>query len=59
MRVIHHGVPDPFGEGPADKRRMALTVGAIDSGTLVQKGQLPFVQAARELPDVSFVFAGK
>ena len=26
--------------------RMALTVGAIDRGTLVQKGQLPFVQAA-------------
>jgi glycosyltransferase involved in cell wall biosynthesis len=25
----------------------------------LQKGQLPFVQAARELPDVSFVFAGK
>ena len=59
VTVVHHGVPDPFGEPPADKRRMALTVGAIDSGTLVQKGQLPFVQAARELPDVSFVFAGK
>ena len=59
VTVVHHGVPDPFGETPADKRRMALTVGAIDSGTLVQKGQLPFVQAARELPDVSFVFAGK
>ena len=38
---------------------MALTVGAIDHGTLVQKGQLPFVQAARELADVRFVFAGK
>jgi glycosyltransferase involved in cell wall biosynthesis len=34
-------------------------VGAIDHTTLVQKGQLPFVQAARELPDVRFVFAGK
>ncbi len=29
------------------------------SGTLVQKGQLPFVRAARELPDVPFVLAGK
>ena len=38
---------------------MALTVGAIDRGTLVQKGQLPFVEAARELPDVRFMFAGK
>ena len=32
VTVVHHGVPDPFGEAPADKRRMALTVGAIDSG---------------------------
>jgi glycosyltransferase involved in cell wall biosynthesis len=59
VTVVHHGVPDPFGDAPAQKERMALTVGAIDATTLVQKGQLPFVQAARELPDVSFVFAGK
>jgi glycosyltransferase involved in cell wall biosynthesis len=60
VRVVHHGVPDPFGEAnPNDKERLAITVGAIDHGTLVQKGQLPFVQAARELPDVRFVFAGK
>jgi glycosyltransferase involved in cell wall biosynthesis len=59
ITVIHHGVPDPFGEAPAAKERIALTVGAIDRGTLVQKGQLPFVQAARELRDVRFVFAGK
>ncbi len=61
VTVVHHGVPDPF--GPLDesrpRERMALTVGAIDAGTLVQKGQLPFVEAARELPDVRFVFAGK
>ena len=59
MTVVHHGVPDPFADAPGDKERMAMTVGAIDSGTLVQKGQLPFVQAARELPDVRFVFSGK
>jgi glycosyltransferase involved in cell wall biosynthesis len=59
VTVVHHGVPDPFDEEPANKERMALTVGAIDRSTLVQKGQLPFVQAARELPDVRFVFAGK
>jgi glycosyltransferase involved in cell wall biosynthesis len=60
VTVVHHGVPDPFGEAnPNDKERLAITVGAIDHGTLVQKGQLPFVQAARELPDVRFVFAGK
>jgi glycosyltransferase involved in cell wall biosynthesis len=59
VTVVHHGVPDPFGRAGAHKERIALTVGAIDRGTLIQKGQLPFVQAARELPDVSFVFAGK
>jgi glycosyltransferase involved in cell wall biosynthesis len=59
VTVVHHGVPDPFGESPGDKHRLALTVGAIDHTTLVQKGQLPFVQAAGELPDVRFVFAGK
>jgi glycosyltransferase involved in cell wall biosynthesis len=59
VRVIHHGVPDPFGEEPGPKEREALTVGAIDHTTLVQKGQLPFVEAARLVPDVRFTFAGK
>jgi glycosyltransferase involved in cell wall biosynthesis len=59
VTVVHHGVPDPFNEEPGPKERMALTVGAIDRTTLVQKGQLPFVQAARELPDTRFVFAGR
>jgi glycosyltransferase involved in cell wall biosynthesis len=59
VTVVHHGVPDPFGEPETEKQRVALTVGAIEHGTLVQKGQLPFVQAARELPDVRFVFVGK
>jgi len=59
VRVIHHGVPDPFGDEPGPKEREALTVGAIDRTTLVQKGQIPFVEAARLLPDVRFTFAGK
>jgi glycosyltransferase involved in cell wall biosynthesis len=59
VTVVHHGVPDPFGEYPRRKERLALTVGAIDRTTLVQKGQLAFVQAARELPDVHFVLAGR
>jgi glycosyltransferase involved in cell wall biosynthesis len=58
VEVIHLGVPDPFGEPPAAKQPLALTVGAIDRTTLVQKGQLAFVRAARELPDVGFVFVG-
>jgi glycosyltransferase involved in cell wall biosynthesis len=59
VRVIHLGVPDPFGEEPAAKEREALTVGAIDHTTLVQKGQIPFVEAAAELPDARFTLAGK
>ena len=59
VTVVHHGVPDPFGELPAPKRRESLTVGAIDRTTLVQKGQLAFVRTAAELPDVKFVLAGK
>ena len=59
VTVIHHGVPDPFGEDPGSKERGALTVGAINHTTLVQKGQLPFVEASRLLPDVTFTFAGK
>jgi glycosyltransferase involved in cell wall biosynthesis len=60
VTVIHHGVPDPFNGLPEDpKERSALTVGAVDRSTLVQKGQLPFAQASRELPDVRFVLAGK
>jgi glycosyltransferase involved in cell wall biosynthesis len=60
VTVIHHGVPDPFGALPAEpKHQLALTVGAVDQGTLVQKGQLPFARASRELPGVRFVLAGK
>lgn len=59
VTVIHHGVPDRFGELPGKKQPEALTVGAIDRTTLVQKGQLAFVRGAAELPDVRFVFAGK
>jgi glycosyltransferase involved in cell wall biosynthesis len=59
VTVIHHGVPDPVQEQPGAKEREALTVGAINHNTLVQKGQLPFVEAARRLPDVRFTFAGR
>ena len=59
VRVIPHGVPDPFGEEPGDKDREALTVGAIAHATLLRKGQIPFVEAAKLLPDVRFTFAGK
>lgn len=61
VTVVHHGVPDPFGplDSERPRERLALNVGAVDAGTLVQKGQLPFVLAAKHLPDVRFVLAGK
>jgi glycosyltransferase involved in cell wall biosynthesis len=61
VTVVHHGVPDPFGalDETRPRDRLALNVGAVDAGTLVQKGQLPFVEAARLLPDVRFVLAGR
>ena len=60
VTVIHHGVPDPFGSLPEGRReRAALTVGHLVRTTLEQKGHRPFVEAARHLPDVRFVFVGK
>jgi len=61
VTVVHHGVPDPFGPLPVDGARepLALTVGHLVKTTLMQKGHQPFVEAARHLPDVRFVFVGK
>ena len=56
--VVHHGVPDLVGEPSYEDRTGALTVSVIDVANLERKGLLPFVRAARELPDVPFVLAG-
>jgi glycosyltransferase involved in cell wall biosynthesis len=59
VRVIHHGVPDPYGELPSgERRRMALNVGYVTRANLEIKGMRAFVAAAAELPDVEFVLAG-
>jgi glycosyltransferase involved in cell wall biosynthesis len=60
VEVVHHGVPDPYGELPEDagRRRMALSVGFVTRPNLEIKGQRAFVEAAAELPDVEFVLAG-
>jgi glycosyltransferase involved in cell wall biosynthesis len=60
VRVIHHGIPDPFGTLPAEEERepIALTVGGVTALTLEQKGQRPFVEAAGLLPEVRWVQAG-
>jgi glycosyltransferase involved in cell wall biosynthesis len=60
VRVVHHGVPDPFGELPRGPReRIALTVGIVEERNIERKGLLAFVQAASLLPDVRFIVAGK
>jgi glycosyltransferase involved in cell wall biosynthesis len=60
VRVIHHGVPDPFAELPSGPHeRVALTVGIVEQRNLERKGLLAFVRAASLLPDVEFVVAGK
>jgi glycosyltransferase involved in cell wall biosynthesis len=60
VEVIHHGMPDPFGELPPapEGPPLALTVGGVSSLTLEQKGQRPFVDAARLVPEARFVQAG-
>ena len=60
VAVVHHGVPDRFPNAdPGVRDQMALTVGAVYSVNLARKGHGPFVEAARELPDVEFVLAGE
>ena len=60
VTVVHHGVPDPFGEVPAgEPERMALTVGIVDRRNILRKGLGAFVRAAAQLPDVEFVLAGR
>jgi glycosyltransferase involved in cell wall biosynthesis len=59
VQVIHHGVPDPYGELPGgERKRMALSVGFVTRDNLEIKGQRAFVETAAELPDLEFVLAG-
>lgn len=61
VSVVHHGVPDPFGDGVADepRERVALTIGVVDERNLERKGLRPFVLAAAALPDVPFTLVGR
>lgn len=59
VQVVHHGLPDPYGEMPAGEReRLALSVGFVTRDNLAIKGQRAFVAAAAHAPDVHFVLAG-
>jgi len=61
VTVVHHGLSDRFAEIEQSKRSrpIALTVGAVYRLNVARKGHRPFVLAARELPDVQFVLAGR
>jgi glycosyltransferase involved in cell wall biosynthesis len=60
VRVVHHGLDDRFGEPlPDAKEQVALTVGAVHRWNLERKGHRAFVEAARALPDIEFVLAGR
>ena len=61
ITVIHHGIPDEFGDLSSEERRepVALTVGHLATETLEQKGHRPFVDAAALVPEVQFVFVGR
>lgn len=59
VRVIYHGVPDPFGALPKFAGEdMVLTVGKVDWPNLKRKGIEAFVRAAARLPEVQFVVIG-
>lgn len=69
VAVVYHGIPDgagtnadsaaPAPAAPVPKRRLALTVGVVDTTNLERKGLRPFVESAALVPDVEFVLAGK
>ena len=60
VTLVYHGIPDRFGDrGDPGMERMALSVGVVYRLNLERKGHRPFVEAARRLPDVEFVLAGK
>ncbi len=59
ISVIYHGVR-PVPPGPLDRREaIVLTVGNVWRENLLRKGLLPFVRAARYLPEALFVLAGE
>lgn len=61
VTVVYHGIPDRFADParPGEPEQMALSVGVVYQLNLARKGHRPFVEAARHLPNVEFVLAGK
>ena len=62
VTVVHHGIPDPFGElpGPPDEEPpVVLTVGVVDARNLERKGLRPFAEAAALAPELRWVLVGR
>lgn len=59
VTMAYLGVQPINPPGEAIRERIALTVGGVWRENLYRKGLLPFVQAAKLLPDWQFIVAGK
>lgn len=60
IHVVHHGVPDPFGDALAPRiANRVITVGNVCRSNLLRKGIRWFCEAARFLPEAEFIVAGK
>lgn len=60
VAVIPLGIPDPFGQLPdGPKQDLVLTVGNVNTSNLTRKGHQAFCEAAKLLPQFTFVLAGK
>ena len=58
MSVVHLGVAAQPDAIENNRQHMVLTVGIVCRENLLRKGLLPFVQAARSLPQIHFVHVG-
>ncbi len=60
ISLIYHGLEPVSGPNIlVSREQIALNVGGVWEENLLRKGLLPFVQAAKFLPDVRFVHVGK
>lgn len=59
LRLIYNAVPVNLPPQPDGPRNSVLTVGNVSESNLERKGLRLFVEAARLLPEVTFVLAGK
>lgn len=58
--VVHHGIPDRFGEPrtPPAGRPLVLSVGVVDAVNLLRKGHGPMADAAARVSEADWILAG-